>query len=145
MIINHQVGIAGSATDIYEALTTNEGLMDWWTHDVTGAGEVGSVIQFRFNGGGPDFQVTELIPDQKVVWRHHGDMPEAWKGTEVSFDLIPRDNQVMVRFRHANWEEATDFMAHCTTKWAVFLLSLKALIETGTGQPFPDDIHIDHS
>ncbi|WP_315983248.1 hypothetical protein [Aliamphritea spongicola] len=51
----------------------------------------------------------------------------------------------MVRFRHANWEEATDFMAHCTTKWAVFLLSLKALIETGTGQPFPDDIHIDHS
>ncbi len=72
-------------------------------------------------------------------------MPEAWVGTEVSFDLIPRDNQVMVRFRHANWEEATDFMAHCTTKWAVFLLSLKALIETGTGQPFPDDIHIDHS
>ncbi|WP_315983247.1 hypothetical protein [Aliamphritea spongicola] len=65
MIINHQVGIAGSATDIYEALTTNEGLMDWWTSDVTGAGEVGSVIQFRFNGGGPDFQVTELIPDQR--------------------------------------------------------------------------------
>ena len=29
-------------------------------------------------------------------------------------------------------------------KWAVFLMSLKDVIETGTGNPFPNDIHIDH-
>ena len=35
-------------------------------------------------------------------------------------------------------------MAHCSCKWAVFLLSLKDALETGKGRPFPDDIHIDH-
>lgn len=145
MIINHQVGIAASAADIYQALTTNEGLMAWWTNDVSGAGDVGSVIEFRFNGGGPDFKVSELQAQQKVVWQHSGEVPAAWMGTEVSFELFPEEHQVMLRFRHANWQEASGFMAHCSTKWAVFLLSLKDYLETGAGRPFPDDIHIDHS
>ena len=35
-----------------------------------------------------------------------------------------------------------EFMYHCSTKWATFLLSLKQLIETGTGAPDPDDVQI---
>jgi hypothetical protein len=31
---------------------------------------------------------------------------------------------------------------HYSTKWAVYLLSLKALVETGTGSPSPDDVAI---
>ena len=141
--INHQVGIAGSAKAIYEALTTNEGLSHWWTHDTSGAGDVGSVIEFRFNGSGPDFEVIELVPDSLVRWRHSGSVPEDWMGTEISFRLEETGKQTVVRFRHCKWKEATDFMAHCSTKWAVFLLSLKEAIETGRGRPFPDDVHID--
>jgi hypothetical protein len=33
-------------------------------------------------------------------------------------------------------------MYHCSTKWAVFLLSLKQLVETGTGSPEPNDVKI---
>ena len=33
-------------------------------------------------------------------------------------------------------------MHHCSTKWAMFLMSLKSLVETGTGAPFPNDVHI---
>ena len=40
------------------------------------------------------------------------------------------------------WAEPVEFLSHCSTKWAVFLLSLKALIETGTGSPSPDDVAI---
>ena len=69
--INHQVGIKSSPEDVYKALTTNEGLMKWWTNDVAGAGEVGSIIKFRFNGGGPDFSVSELVPNEKVRWTHY--------------------------------------------------------------------------
>jgi len=141
--INHQVGIAGSAQAIYAALTTDEGLSRWWTHDTSGAGEVGSVIEFRFNGGGPDFEVIELVPDTLVRWRHSGGVPEDWMGTEISFQLKEADNQTLVRFSHSNWKKASDFMAHCSTKWAVFLLSLKEAIETGTGRPFPNDVPID--
>jgi len=143
--INHQIGIKGTPSQVYHALTTNDGLAQWWTNDVSGAGVVDSVIEFRFNGSGPDFLVTELIPDKIVRWQHHGNMPEAWIGTEVLFQLQQDGDQVFIRFTHSNWEQASDFMAHCNTKWAVFLLSLKAAIETGKGSPFPDDIQIDHS
>jgi len=143
--INHQVGIKAPPNKIYDLLTTNSGLSQWWTNDVSGAGEVGSVIEFRFNGGGPDFEVTELVPNNVVGWKHTGEMPEAWMGTEILFQLRQESDQIFVRFTHANWKQPTDFMAHCSTKWAVFLLSLKEAAETGKGMPFPNDIHIDHS
>jgi hypothetical protein len=34
---------------------------------------------------------------------------------------------------------------HCSAKWAVFLLSLKEILETGQGKASPNDILIDHS
>ena len=34
-------------------------------------------------------------------------------------------------------------MDHCSTKWRVFLLSLKSLLETGKVPPWPDDIELD--
>jgi hypothetical protein len=33
---------------------------------------------------------------------------------------------------------------NCSTKWAVFLMSLKSLIETGKGAPDPHDVKIDN-
>lgn len=143
--INHQVGIKASPEKIYEALTTNEGLSEWWTNDTSGAGDVGSIIEFRFNGGGPDFTVTALIPNETVKWTHSGSIPEAWVGTVITFNLRVDNEQTFVRFTHSNWQESSDFMAHCNTKWAVFLLSLKSSLETNLGQPFPNDIQIDHS
>ena len=46
--INHQVGIKAPPEKIFELLSTDTGLSQWWTNDVSGAGEVGSVIAFRF-------------------------------------------------------------------------------------------------
>ncbi|MDF1799961.1 MAG: SRPBCC domain-containing protein [Planctomycetota bacterium] len=143
--IHHEVGVRASVSDVYAALTTDEGLAAWWTTDTTGSGAAGSTIRFRFHGQGPDFLVTELIPGELVRWQCFGGGPEAWIGTEVSFRLRPSEGQVSVRFRHSGWAEETDFLAHCSTKWAVFLLSLKDLLETGTGRPFPRDMSINHS
>jgi len=143
--INHQVGIKAPPETIYELLTTDKGLSQWWTNDVSGAGAVGSIIKFRFNGGGPDFLVSQLVPNKTVIWKHDGSMPESWMGTEISFQLRLESNQTFVRFTHSNWKEPTNFMAHCSTKWAVFLLSLKGAAEIGKGKPFPNDIHIDHT
>ena len=142
--IIHRVGIAASPGEVYKALTTDEGLSTWWASDTSGAGEVGSIIQFRFNGEGPDFEVIELVTDSIVHWRHSGNMPEAWMGTEVSFRLQADEDQTYVLFLHENWKQSSDFMGHCSTKWAVFMLSLKQALETGKGQPHPHDIHIDH-
>jgi uncharacterized protein YndB with AHSA1/START domain len=141
--IRHRVGIDGSADEIYRLLTTDEGLSKWWTTETSGAGEPGSIIHFRFGDDGPRFEVVELAPEVRVRWRHHGNLPEAWMGTEILFELDPREKQTFVKFSHYNWRQADDFLAHCSTKWGIFMMSLKASIETGRGQPYPDDIHID--
>ena len=142
--IIHRIGIACSPSRVFNALTTDAGLSQWWTTDTSGAGDVGSIIEFRFNGMGPDFEVAELQADSLVRWRHSGEIPDQWIGTEVLFQLKNDGSQTYVLFSHSNWKERSEFMGHCSTKWAVFLLSLKDAIETGKGKPYPRDIHIDH-
>jgi uncharacterized protein YndB with AHSA1/START domain len=141
--IKHRVGISGSAQEIFQLLTTDAGLSKWWTTDTHGAGGPGSVIAFRFGDAGPDFEVIELVANRKVVWRHSGEMPTAWMGSEISFLLEETEKQTFVNFRHYNWHQSDDFLAHCSTKWGIFMMSIKSCIETGRGQPYPDDIHID--
>jgi hypothetical protein len=34
-------------------------------------------------------------------------------------------------------------MHHCSTKWAIYLMSLKSVLETGKGAPAPRDVKID--
>ena len=141
--IRHRIGVKGNATDIYQLLTTDDGLSKWWTADTRGAGDVGSVIEFRFAGAGPDFEVIELVSDLRVRWRHCGEVPGDWMGSEILFELRQDDKQTIINFSHYGWKKGDEFLAHCSTKWAVFMISLKSCIESGKGRPFPDDLQID--
>lgn len=137
--ILHKVGIKSSSlNDVYKALTTRDGLAGWWTIDTQGEGKVGGILQFRFKAGGFDMKVLELDPAKRVQWQVV-DGP----GTKVSFELRQEGDWTLVFFKHQGWKEPVEFMYHCSTKWAVFLLSLKSLLETGTGAPAPNDLKLD--
>jgi Activator of Hsp90 ATPase homolog 1-like protein len=142
--ILHKAGIkSSSADDVYTALTTLKGLSGWWTATTQGEpGKVGGVTEFRFGPGGIDMKVLELLPAKRVLWQVAAG-PEEWIGTKVSFDLRQEGDWTIVLFKHQGWKEPVEFMHHCSTKWAVFLLSLKSLLETGKGAPAPDDIKLD--
>lgn len=141
--ILHRVGVISPVDKVYTALTSVEGLSGWWTRDTTGKGaEVGDVLKFRFTPGGFDMKVVELDPGKKVLWEVV-DGPEEWVGTHVVFNLAQEGDYTDVLFKHEGWREPVEFMHHCSTKWATYLMSLKSLIETGKGQPDPDDVKID--
>jgi len=123
-------------------LTANHGLSGWWTSDTQGEGKVGGILQFRFGSGGFDMRVLELHPASHVLWQVV-DGPEEWIGTMISFDLEQRGDWTILLFRHAGWKHPVEFMYHCSTKWAVFLLSFKSLLETGKGAPWPNEIKLD--
>ena len=140
--ILHRVGIKSSTHDAYQALSTRQGLDGWWTTDTRGRFDVGGVIEFHFGTRGRiDMKVLELDPDRRVVWQVVGG-PEDWIGSTISFDLKQEDEQTTLLFKHQGWKEQSEFMHHCSTKWASFLLSLKAFVETGEGSPFPEDVRI---
>ncbi len=142
--ILHRVGIKSPSPErAYRALATREGLAAWWTHGTHGDSTVGGTLQFRFPAGGFDMTVTELQPARRVEWQVV-DGPAEWVGTRIHWDLRQEGDYTIVMFRHEGWKEPVEFMHHCSTKWGVFLLSLKALVETGKGAPSPDDVKIDN-
>jgi uncharacterized protein YndB with AHSA1/START domain len=140
--ILHRIGVKNSSPDkVYDALTTLDGLSGWWASDTKGSVEVGGVLEFRFRPGGFDMQVVELDPAGRVVWRVL-DGPAEWVGTTVNWEIKQDDDYTIVLFSHSGWQEPDEFMHHCSTKWAVFLMSLKSLLESGTGYPEPRDVQI---
>jgi uncharacterized protein YndB with AHSA1/START domain len=140
--ILHRIGATTSPDRVYDALTTLDGLADWWTTETTGEAAAGGTIQFRFGeAGGFDMKVLDQRPNARVEWEVT-DGPNEWIGTHVTFDLKQEDDYTIVLFKHEGWREPVDFMAHCSTKWATFLMSLKQLVETGTGDPFPREVRI---
>ena len=146
--ILHRVGIKSSLDEVYKALTTREGLAGWWTNNTQGESKVGGVLQFRFSAGGAEIggmemKVLELDPAKRVLWQVVGG-PEEWIGTKISWELKQDGEYCIVLFKHQDWKEPVEFMHHCSTKWAIFLMSLKSLVETGKGTPNPDDIKIDN-
>jgi len=141
--ILHRAGIKGTSLDkTYNALATLDGLSGWWTTDTTGDTNVGGVIKFRFGPGGIDMKVLELQPNKRVLWEVV-EGPAEWIGTNVSFDLSQNGDWTAVLFKHEGWKEPVEFMHNCSTKWGVFLISLKSLLETGKGRPAPNEIKLD--
>ncbi len=148
MDILHRVGIKASLADVYQALATPEGVAGWWTEDAQGESKVGATLAFRFSAGGVDIggfemKVLELDSDKRVLWQVI-DGPGEWIGTKIGFDLKQEGDYSIVLFKHEGWKEPVEFMHHCSTKWAIFLMSLKSLVETGKGAPSPADIKIDN-
>ncbi len=153
--IIHRIGIKATPAQVYTALSTVDGIAGWWTKETTGEAKPGGVITVRFLHHGPDgrgpvtekgrmeLEVTRLDSGKEVRWRVSTG-PQEWIGTDVTFSLSEADGQTVVLFGHRNWREPVEFMAHCSMKWATFLLSLRDLVERGTGRPSPDDVKIDN-
>ena len=134
--ILHRVGIGAPIEKVYETLTSLEGNRGWWDSNASGDAASGGTLTFFKH----DFRV-EVTPNERVKWRCVKGTPE-WTNTEVMFDLAYKQDQTVVLFKHAGWVEPVEFMHHCSTRWATFLLSLKELLETGKGRPAPDDVKV---
>jgi uncharacterized protein YndB with AHSA1/START domain len=143
------VGIKAPVSNVYAELATIDGLAGWWTRDTTGSPTPGGRITFRFRDpagaevGAFGMDVIDQMPDKTVRWRV-AEGPAEWVGTEVEFLLSSEKDYTVVRFGHRRWREEVEFMAHCSMKWATFLLSLRQLVETGQGRPAPNDLKIDN-
>jgi len=147
--IVHRIGIKAPADKVYRALATPQGVASWWSRETAGGSKVGEDLVFTFSEddgsvkGEMRAQIATLDPGKRVAWTITTG-PEEWVGTDISFDLSKgEDGMTIVLFAHRKWPEQKDFMAHCSMKWATFLLSLRQLVETGKGKPAPDDLKID--
>jgi uncharacterized protein YndB with AHSA1/START domain len=141
--IRHRIGTPAPAASVFAALATVDGLARWWTTDTAGDGAAGGRLTFTF--GAPDrsftMAVLETVPDERVAWLVV-EGPEEWIGTTVTFTL-ERDaasDETVIVFTHDGWREVVPFLHHCSTKWGIYLMSLRAVLDGRDGQPWPDDV-----
>jgi len=148
--ILHRVGIKAPIDAVYQAVATREGVAGWWTEGTTGDSRPGGQLTFRFTSpqgqevGVFHMKVLAQRPREHVLWEVTGGSAPEWIGTRLSFDLKQEGEYVILLFRHLGWKEPVEFMHHCSTKWAIFLMSLRQLVETGRGLPAPHDTKIDN-
>lgn len=147
--IIHRIGIGAPIGDVFQAISSVAGIAGWWTREMSASAgpEVAMSAHFTDQAGRElgkiGFDLVMPKTEYSVRWRFtHG--PEEWIGTEATFELSRQDEYTILLFGHRNWRETVEFTAHCSMKWAVFLLSLKALAETGKGSPSPHDTKIDN-
>jgi len=134
--IKHLLHISAAKEKVYNALTTTEGLANWWTVQTSGESRPSGILEFRFGEMGYNkMKVTELKPNELVRWECI-DGPQDWIGTTISFQLDENDKKTRVRFEHAGWKEANDFFGACSFSWGRYLESLRQLCQTGKGEAF---------
>ena len=135
--IVHKISIKAPPASVYEALATADGIARWWTTVTKGDSTPGKTLTMSFGPNDALMRVEALEPGKRVAWEGVTS-PQDWIGTKVSFDLTPDGENTTLRFAHRGWNaERSEFMSHCSMQWAIFLLSLRELVETGKGRPFP--------
>ena len=134
--IIHRIGTdKAGVRQMYDAVSTTEGLANWWTKKVSGESKIGSILQFRFSKGGPDFEVIDLQPLKKVEWKCVQG-PKEWIDTHIEFNISRENEETVLLFKHGGWREEVEFMYHCSTQWAYFLIGLRKFLESGEGMPY---------
>jgi len=132
-----ELTITAPPESVFNALTQQDEITKWWANEATARPEVGSLSEFRFNGGFVlKFEVTELSNAEKIHWLLRQG-PPPW-GTSVTWQLTPDQNGTHLLFTHDGFTQIDKVYEQTRGNWEYFLNSLKSYLETGKGTPgFP--------
>lgn len=134
--IRHNLIIKANIDEVYQAITSEDGLKQWWTDSVTAKPIEGHVNHFRFEGDySKKMKIIKLESPMIILWKCI-DGDKEWIGTDISFELEQREQGVVLKFSHLNWKEESNFFGFCSHQWGRYLDSLKSLCETGLGKPY---------
>ena len=120
-----------------EAFAAINRVREWWTGEITGGtDQLGDEFTYRYEDVHRSTQqVVELVPGSKVVWLvTDADLSftadrEEWTGTQVVFEIRPRDGQTEVTFTHVGLAPEVECFESCSNAWGYFVnTSLRALI-----------------
>ena len=84
----------------------------------------------------------ETLTRNALVYMRCVSGPYPWQDSTLSFALKQDSDQVWVELLHENAAASEEDFLYFSTKWTCYLLSLRDLIEHGTGRPYPNDVKI---
>lgn len=126
------VWIAADRERVFDAITTREGIDGWWGPALAAEPKKGSVVELDHSLGDLfRFEVTELVPNERVVWTcvsafdDPSNPASEWRGQRLTFELAPRQPEpllgaardvTVLRFTQT-WPDDARWRAFCTAAW----------------------------
>jgi len=126
-----------------DALKNINQVNKWWAKKVKGKSEkLNDKFTVDFGTTWVDFQIIELVPGKKVVWKVTDCNLEwlknkkEWNGTEVVFEISEKKNATQIDFTHLGLIPSFECYEDCKLGWTGHVTdSLVKLINEGKGQP----------
>jgi uncharacterized protein YndB with AHSA1/START domain len=137
--ILHAVGMGATPERLYTALTEAQDVRSWWSEHSSIEPVVGSEARVSFYNNAVVFglRVTELVPNQKVVWAVESGPPD-WLDTTITWTISEVDGQTMIHFAHRGFANMEGNFAGVNYNWGWYITSLKFYLEKGEGMPHTD-------
>jgi len=121
---------------VFEAVSTPEGLEQWWTKRSSAEQKSGGIYELWF-GTEYDWRakVTKYKPNSDFELEIFN-ADKDWNGTLVGFHLEEKDDSTTVRFHHKNWSEENEHYRISCYCWAMYLRILKRYLEYEETVPY---------
>lgn len=128
--------IKATPEELYQAITTQEGLAGWFTPGTKAEPKVGTSLEFKFpHATDLKFCVDELERDHSVVWSNVQTIPD-WESTRIKFCITGRGDITNLQFCQTGLPPDYKDLSAFSYFWAQYMRSLKLLVETGKGEPY---------
>jgi len=126
-----------------EAMKKISRVNGWWAKNFKGSAEkLNDKFSVHFGETFVNFQISELVPDKKVVWTvtdcnlHWIKAKKEWNNTNVVFEIAPGNNKTRIDFTHVGLVPGVECYNDCEVGWNGHVTeSLAAFINDGKGKP----------
>ena len=129
--IYHDFPIRAPQAQVFEAISSAQGLDAWWTKQAHGEVASGAIYDLGFGQGYAwQAKISNCVPGSEIEW----EMTRAdadWLGTRVGFRLQEKGNATKVHFHHTGWPEENVHYRTSSFCWAMYLRLLKRYVEQG--------------
>jgi uncharacterized protein YndB with AHSA1/START domain len=140
--ILHNVTIKGPASQVFKAVSTPQGLDNWWTSSCEATPAQNAEYKLGF-GPGYDWSAiaSKWVPDSEFELELI-DADDDWRGTRMRFELAENNGVTDVTFSHLGWPEANEHYRVSCFCWAMYLRLLKRYLEFGEVVPYADRLNV---
>lgn len=125
--MTHLIRVSAPAATVYALVATPGGLAQWWAEDVESDGPMQAQLGFFNRSTVYALRLDHADEPRAVTWACESG--QEWAGTRLAFELVPSDQDTIVRFTHAAWAAPTDYFHSCNTVWGELMFRLKGQAE----------------
>ena len=134
--IYHDLEISATLTEVYQAVSKPEQLINWWPLKCSGIPKENEIYNFYFAPEYDWYGKVSKASENKAFYIKMTKSDADWDPTSFGFDLEPSKDKVLIKFWHTGWNSCNAEFRGSSYCWALLLNGLRNYVEKGIIVPF---------